>query len=72
MAPTTTRATVLSEISNALNFNYNKLNTNRFNSIDTQIRLDNLNARVNKLLKNIQKAFSMDDETSTSNQIAFY
>ena len=57
--PPTTLVNILPDISSVINSGYNKLNTNRFEALDNQIRLDNLNTRVNKLVENIQKVFNM-------------
>ncbi len=71
-APITIQSSVLSDISNSLKSDYNKLNTNRFGAIDNQIRIDNLNTRVDKLLGNIQQVFNMDNKSSNTNQMTFY
>jgi len=70
--PPTTLVNILPDISSVINSGYNKLNTNRFEALDNQIRLDNLNVRVNKLVENIQKEFNMENNSTNISQIPFY
>ena len=67
------KSTFNTALSNSLNEGYNKINTSRFNTIDNQIRLDNIASRVNKLLDTIQSTYNVvNNQTSQKNPITFY
>jgi hypothetical protein len=69
--PNTTIMNIIPSISNAINSGYNNINKNRFDILDNQIRLNQLNTRVNKLLENIQKTYNITNKPSV-NPIKFY
>ncbi len=81
MAPTTTpfittpyNTQYLSSIQNQIDNGYSMLNNNRFTIMDNQLRLDNLNSRINKLLNNIQKInnISNNQNTPQPSDLSFY
>ena len=57
-------------IINELKSSYNKMNKNRFKTIDNQIRLDNISKRINKLFDNMQITYNMTNQKT--NSITFY
>ena len=64
--------TTIPLIANSVKNGYNKMNDSRFETIDNQIRLDNLGARINKLLDNIQNTYSMVSNQSLKMPMTFY
>jgi hypothetical protein len=62
---------LLPAISSAMDAGYQRLNIKRFDTLDNQIRLDNLNQRVNKLLDNIQQSYKLSHK-AVSNPMTFY
>lgn len=53
----------------SINNGYNMLNQKRFNIIDNQMRLDNINQRINKILTQLQ---TNSPQRNISNPIIFY
>jgi hypothetical protein len=64
----------LTNIKKELDTGYSMLNTNRFTIMDNQLRLDNLNTRVNKLLNNINRISKASNQNNNiqSNDITWY
>jgi hypothetical protein len=62
----------LRNIQDQLDNGYSMLNNNRFTIMDNQLRLDNLNSRINKLLNNIQKINNMSNIQIQPNNLTFY
>jgi hypothetical protein len=71
--PLATPANIITPITNSLQNGYTQLNEKRFTTIDNQIRLDNVNTRVNKLLENIQKIYNINNSPIIANDnMTFY
>jgi hypothetical protein len=72
-ATTPNNTQYLNNIQNQLDNGYTMLNNNRFTIIDNQLRLDNLNARINKLLDNINNLNNESDyKNLKKDDITFY
>ena len=59
-------------IANSVSSGYDQMNISRVGTIDNQIRLDNLGARINKLLDNIQNTYNLVNNQSLKMPMTFY
>jgi len=59
-------------IANSVKDGYDKMKDSRFKTIDNQIRLDNVGARINKLLDNIQNTYNLVNNQSLKMPMTFY
>ena len=59
-------------IANSVKDGYDKMKKIRFKTIDNQIKLDNLGARINKLLDNIQNTYNLVNNQSLKMPMTFY